>query len=174
MKHIEVIYEIAAENNGIVTSAQAREAGVERSEMARWCRAGKIERLGHGAYITSWHLETRVDSFAQAVAVCGPKARLFGESVIALLELAPTDPSRVYVAVPKRTARDLPSNIRTVPLPKGQIGVKYDGVPCQSVFDALRVCTHTMLPERVRAATREAMRQGFITRLQLKSILEML
>lgn len=164
MSHFENIYDIAIEHNGIVTSAQAKEAGVERSEMARWCRTGRLERIGHGAYLVSCHEFSEADSYAQAVAICGPRAHLYGESVIALLDLAPTDPSRIYVAVPKRLARVLPPNVRTVTLRAGETPTVYEGIRSQSVFDALMVCVHTMLPERVVAAAEEARRQGFISR----------
>ncbi|MEG0621235.1 MAG: hypothetical protein RR477_08935, partial [Raoultibacter sp.] len=41
--------------------------------------------------------------------------------------------------------------------------VHYEGIPSQSVQDAIFACQKTMMPERLEDATREAKRQGYIT-----------
>ena len=46
MTHFDGIYDIAAEGHGIVTAAQAQEAGVAPSELNRWCADGRLLRRG--------------------------------------------------------------------------------------------------------------------------------
>ena len=41
-------------------------------------------------------------------------------------------------------------------------GASYDGIPCQSVRDAILTCRKRMLPERLTMAADEALRQGLI------------
>lgn len=42
MTHFNDIYDITADGYGIVTAAQAQEAGVAPSELNRWCADGKL------------------------------------------------------------------------------------------------------------------------------------
>ena len=51
MAHFDDIYDIAADGYGIITSAQAREAGAAPSELNRRCADGRLLRRGHGVYM---------------------------------------------------------------------------------------------------------------------------
>lgn len=50
MAHFDDIYDIAADGYGIITAAQAREAGAAPRELNRWCADGRFLRRGHGVY----------------------------------------------------------------------------------------------------------------------------
>ena len=50
MTHFDDIYEIAADNYGLVTFAEAREAGATGGELGRWVAQGRLERRGRGTY----------------------------------------------------------------------------------------------------------------------------
>lgn len=50
MTKYEKIYEIAAGNHGLITSAQAREAGVSNNELIQYARRRRIAKVGHGLY----------------------------------------------------------------------------------------------------------------------------
>lgn len=63
-----------------------------------------MTKVGHGLYqLTQWIPEQN-DAYAWAVMSVGPDAVLYGESVIAMLGLAPTNPTRTFVATPRRCA----------------------------------------------------------------------
>jgi hypothetical protein len=104
------------------------------------------------------------------VVLVGSHAYLFGESVIAMLELAPTNHSRVFVATPTRIRRKLPEYIVVI---KADDNVThYEGIASQSAYDAIRSCYRTMMPKRLMDATHEAKRQGFITDKQAVKLLK--
>ncbi len=163
MTKFDDIFEIAADNHGLITSAQARQAGVSNNELVQYAKRGRINKVGHGLYQLSKWIPEKNDAYAWAVAATGAGALLFGESVIAMLELAPTNPSRIFVATPQRVRRKLPENLIAVYIKGIEPGAIYDGIPSQSAYDAIFACKDKMLPERLSAAAKEARRQGFIS-----------
>lgn len=104
MTKYEDIFDIAADNHGLITSAQAREAGITNNELVQYAKRGRVTKVGHGLYqLTQWVPEQN-DAYAWAVMSVGPRAVLYGESVIAMLGLAPTNPTRTFVATPAAAA----------------------------------------------------------------------
>lgn len=100
MTKYEDIFDIAADNHGLIISAQAREAGITNNELVQYAKRGRVTKVGHGLYqLTQWVPEQN-DAYAWAVMSVGPSAVLYGESVIAMLGLAPTNPTRTFVATP--------------------------------------------------------------------------
>lgn len=172
MTKFEDIFEIAADNHGLITSAQAKQIGVSNNELVQYARRGRVIRVGHGLYQLSRWIPGENDSYAWAVASVGPDALLYGESVIAMLGLAPTNPSRIFVATPNRTRRKLPSSLIVEHIDGIKPGAHYDGIPCQSVYDAIVACKGKMLPERLAAAAAEARRQGLISGEEHRSLME--
>ncbi|MEG0303584.1 MAG: type IV toxin-antitoxin system AbiEi family antitoxin domain-containing protein [Gordonibacter sp.] len=170
MTYYDDIYEIAVDNYGLITSAEAKELGVSDQDMSMLAKRGRLEKRGHGVYKLTRYVPTPYDAYAEAVVLVGPHAYLYGESVIAMLELAPTNPSRVFIATPSRIRKQLPEYIVLVKT-DGAI-THYENIPSQSAYDAIRACRETMMPERLEDATREATRQGYITNKQATELLE--
>lgn len=162
MGYYDDIYEIAVDNHGLVTTEMASEAGVPAVELAKLAHRGRLENVSRGLYRLTRYVPTENDSYAEAVARLGSDAYLFGESVIAMLELAPTNPSYICVATPHRTRRKLPSYIRVKKPGKSDKIVLYDGIPSQDVATAIRSARATMMDDRLQAASEEAMRQGYL------------
>ena len=170
MTYYDDIYEIAVDNYGLITSAEAKALGASDQDMKMLAKRGRLVKRGHGVYKLARYVPTPYDAYAEAVVLVGPRAYLYGESVIAMLELAPTNPSRVFVATPARIRKQLPEHIV---LAKADDAVThYEGIPSQSAYDAIRACRKTMMPERLEGATREAERQGYITGCQAAALLQ--
>jgi predicted transcriptional regulator of viral defense system len=170
MTYYDDIYEIAVDNYGLITSAQAKELGVSDQDMGMLAKRGRLTKRGHGVYKLARYVPTPYDAYAEAVVLVGPHAYLYGESVIAMLELAPTNPSRIFVATPSRIRKQLPEYIRLI---KADDAVtRYEGIPSQSVYEAILACRKTMMTERLEDVTREAERQGYISKKQAIALLE--
>ena len=136
MTKFEYIYEIAADNHGLITSAQAGEAGISNNELVQYAKRGRIAKVGHGIYQPEQWVPDPSDTYAWAVMSVGPDALLFGESIIAMLGLAPANPTRMFVATPRRTRRKLPNSIKVEWLRGIKPTATYNGIPCQSAQDA--------------------------------------
>ena len=170
MTKYEDIFDIAADNHGLITSAQAREAGITNNELVQYAKRGRVTKVGHGLYqLTQW-VPVQNDTYAWAVMSVGPSAVLYGESVIAMLGLAPTNPTRTFVATPRRCRRALPESLKVEWVDGLEPGAIYDGIPCQSAYDAILACKGKMLPERLLTAAETARRQGFINKQEFRSL----
>lgn len=164
MTYYENIYEHAVDNHYLVSTDDARELGIPPVELAKLAKRGKLEHIGRGLYRLSRYVPSDEDSYAVSVALLGSDAYLYGESVIALLGLAPTNPDRVWVASPKRVRlAHPPEGLRIVGGEAGYAPVRYNGVPCQRARDAIVACSETMMPDRLEQAVRTALEQGYIT-----------
>lgn len=163
MKHFDDIYEIAADNYGIVTFGEAKEAGITGGELNRWVSQGRLEHRGHGVYRLARREPTPYDRYAEAVSLVGPGAAVWGDSVLAMLRLAYENPPVVYVAPAGRVRKKLPGWVRIV---RGTVHEHafYEGVPCQALPEAIRTCAGHVLPERLLAAVRDAETRGLITK----------
>ena len=175
MTKYEDIFEIAADNHGLITSAQARRTGISNNELVQYARRGRITKVGHGLYQLAQWIPEQNDVYAWAVLSAANDAVLYGESVIAMLGLAPTNPTHMFVATPRRCRRKLPGNLKVKWVNGIEPGAIYDGIPCQSARDAILACKGKMLPERLAAATETAREQGLVSEqeyLSLKKELE--
>ena len=88
MAKIDDIYE-AVDDFGLITSAEAAELGMSRAEMVQQEKLGKLVRVARGVYrMPIWPSQPQAP-YAIAVKAAGEGAFLCGESVVALLGLAP-------------------------------------------------------------------------------------
>ena len=163
MSHFEDIYEIAADNYGIVTAAQAKERGIVGTELNRYVADGRIVKLGHGLYKITRYIPTAYDAYAEAVAHVGDGAYLYGDAVLAMHGLAFANPAQIKVATRRRVRKELPAWVRLVKPEDDDLVVLDEGIPAQSIPDAILSCKGTIMRERLVAAVREARRQGLLT-----------
>ena len=162
MSKYEEIYEAAADNYGLVTRDEAAAMGVSDKELSRLTSDGKLTRIGHGVYRVKHHVPSPFDPYAESVAAVGPDAYLYGESVLAMLSLCPTNPTKMFVATPKRVRRKLPEGMKVVQRKGASDVTCYEGIPSQEVGAAIRSCVGKLMPERLHAAVEEALRQGLL------------
>lgn len=162
MSYYDDIYEIAADNYGVVTTAQAAEAGVPRQQVVLLARRGRLNRIGHGVYRLARWVPGPLDAYADAVALAGPESFIWGESVLAMHGLALVNPPAITVATPRRTRRSLPAGVRAVHVPAGTRHGSVEGIPAQEVADALLACRGLVMAERLVAAVDEAVAQGLV------------
>ena len=163
MTNYEKIYEIAADNYGLITSEQAKVAGVSDKEMCMIAKRGRMHRVGYGVYKICDYIPVKNDPFAEAVALVGTDAFLYGESVLGMLELMPFNPNYIYVGTPKRVRRKLPKNIKLINVPLNERPTAYDGIQSQGVFDAILACKSRVETRRLVTSVKEAREKGYIT-----------
>lgn len=171
MTYFDNIYEIAADNYGIVTTAQANNVGASNKDLTRYVHDGRLARLGHGVYQVRYWVPTEYDPYAIAVALAGDGAYLFGESVIAMHRLAPVDPSRIDVATTRRVRRRMPATIRLIKRSEDDEVALYEGIPSQSIPSAILSCRKTLMPDRLAEAAKNARERGLIRAEEKERIL---
>ena len=172
MARFDDIYEIAADNYGVISFAQAKTIGVTGVEMNRFVQSGRLERLGQGVYQLTKYIPTSFDQYAIAVALVGEESYIHGESVLAMHNLALVNPLKMSVATSKRVRKKLPKWISVVAAGKEEIPTNYEGIPSQSVADALRYCRRSVMKERLVSAVHEAAREGLINKMAETALLK--
>ncbi|MGN0071891.1 MAG: type IV toxin-antitoxin system AbiEi family antitoxin domain-containing protein [Atopobiaceae bacterium] len=162
MAMIDDIYD-AVDDYGLVTSSEACDLGVSNQALVQLSRRGKLVRMARGVYrVPVWPYQEQAP-YAIAVKAAGEGAYLFGESVVALLELVPTDPRRMWIATPKRARRRLGEGVTLVERHLPDEIAYYEAIPCQRVGGAIVSAARTLGTKRAIQAAAEALRQGYIT-----------
>lgn len=156
------IFDEAIENYGLVTTSMARKLGIAPGTLVDLAYRGRLTRIGQGVYQLVQYAPDVKDPYAQAVALVGDGAYLYGESVIAMLNLAPTDPDRIYVATASRVRKNLGEGIKICKAVVGYKPIRVEGIPSQKVVDAILSARATMPNDRLKLAVAEALRIGKI------------
>lgn len=161
------IWGVAEDNYGIITSARAKELGVSRQNMMAMLRRGVLTRLAQGVYQVKHHVPGVNDVYAIGVAMVGSSAYLRGASVIAMLNLVPTNPGLLYVGSEDRVRRRLPDGFRVRDRTVCQT-TEYDGfegIRCQPLVDALKTARDegAVEADRIADAAKKAKERGLLT-----------
>ena len=164
------IFDVAIENYGLITTAMARRMGIAPGSLVDLAYRGRLTRIGQGVYQLVQYAPGERDPYAQAVALVGEGAYLYGESVVAMLGLAPTDPDKIYVATTSRVRKSLGDGIKVCRGMQGYKPVPIEGILSQTVADAILSARATMPGERLKAACTEALRIGKITEADKRRI----
>ena len=88
--------------------------GVSDKELSRFTSDGRLTRIGRGVYRIKHHVPGNLDPYAESVALAGPGAYLYGESVLAMFALCPTNPAKMHIGTPRRIRRKLPEGMKVV------------------------------------------------------------
>jgi predicted transcriptional regulator of viral defense system len=100
--YLDRLREIAIDQHGFVTLAQAEEAGVPQPQVAQMAARGRLERVAHGVYRVPQAPATRWDNWALAVLWTGaPEACLSHETALAAWEISDINPNEIHVNVGK-------------------------------------------------------------------------
>lgn len=165
------IYE-RVDDFGLISSAEAKEAGVTNKELVRQAARGKLERVAQGVYrMLVWPYQ-QAAPYAIAVKAAGPEAYLCGESVVALLGLAPTDPGAMWVASPRRVRRNLGEGVRMLDRQPEAPTIYYEGVVCQPLPRAIRLAAKSIGSTRAVQAAKEAVKQGYLSQSESEQIIK--
>jgi len=170
MKNFDIIYEHAADNYGLITSCEAKTLGIPNVELVKLAHRGRLRRIGHGVYRIIHYIPTIYDKYAEAVTLTGRGTAIYGESVLAMHGLALVNPALIYIASKDRIRKKIPEHIKIVYPEKEYNKVQYEGIPSQSVFEALLVCKYVVMKERLIEAINEAERQGLIQKKEAKLV----
>jgi len=167
MKDYDEIWGVAEDNYGIITSARAEELGVSRQSMVAMERRGDLTRLAQGVYQVKHHAPGVNDIYAVGVAMVGYDAYLRGASVVAMLNLAPTNPGVLYVGCGRRVRRRLPNGFRVKDRTESATTEfeGLEGIRCQPLVEALKAAKNegAIEADRIADAAVKAKEKGLLT-----------
>ncbi|MDR0592696.1 MAG: type IV toxin-antitoxin system AbiEi family antitoxin domain-containing protein [Bifidobacteriaceae bacterium] len=101
--YLDRLREVAIDQHGFVTLAQALEAGVPQPQVAQMVARGRLERVAHGVYRVPQVAATRWDNWALAVLWTGaPEACLSHETALAAWDISDINPGETHICVGKK------------------------------------------------------------------------
>ncbi|MFV0435598.1 MAG: type IV toxin-antitoxin system AbiEi family antitoxin domain-containing protein [Leucobacter sp.] len=158
------LWEVAAARNGVVTVAEAEDAGVPAVEVRKLAARGALLAYGQGVYTHRDVPTTPLTEPAIAVALAGEGAFLHRESVLNLLGLGQFNPPKVRVGTRRRVRRRLPEwmELENRPDVPDEDLTHYGGVPATTVRRVLKDMRDRMPPNRWEAVVDEALRRDLI------------
>jgi predicted transcriptional regulator of viral defense system len=167
------LFEIASEQGGYFTAAQARESGYSRALVAHHAKAGRFIRVRQGLYrLREYPSSSHEDVIAAWLAAGKDAAVISHESALEMLGLSDVIPNVVHITLPRsKRYHTAPAgaavHTTTRRVGKSDIilreGVRVTG-PVRSIVDAAETGT---APEQVVAAIRQALDRGMATKPQL-------
>lgn len=95
------LVERAAERHGYVTTRDARDLGIDPTQLRILAARGRLERVGRGAYRVQALPRGEHDDLAEAVAWSLGRGVVSHESALVLHGLSDVNPSRVHMTVPR-------------------------------------------------------------------------
>jgi len=169
------LFQIASEQRGYFTTAQAHEYGYSRSLLAHHAKTGTFQRIYTGVYRFRDYPSTPREEIAAAWLSVGKDVAVVShESALELWELGDLIPDAVHLTVP-RTRRHLPRlpgvkiHTTTRPLDRGNVEV-LEGVPVttpgRTLLDAVEAYVQ---PDQMSFALYQAITRGWIDRDSFRS-----
>jgi predicted transcriptional regulator of viral defense system len=100
---LDRLREVALDQHGYVTTAQAAGVGVPATELSKMVARGRLDRVAHGVYLVPQVPATQYDPYMLAVLWTGaPEACLSHETALQAWEISDVNPDRIHVTVGKR------------------------------------------------------------------------
>lgn len=170
----QLVFDIASEQGGYFTAAQARAAGYSWALLSHHAQSGRFIRLRRGLYrLREYPSFPREDVIAAWLAVGKDIAVVSHESALDLHDLSDVIPDAVHLTIP-RSRRGRPTThgvtIHSTTIPPGPTErIVRNGVPVttagRSILDAADSGT---APEQIEMAVRQAIERGIATADELR------
>jgi predicted transcriptional regulator of viral defense system len=161
------IYQIAEEQNGYVTAAQAVDAEINPQTLVKMAERGVLERVSWGLYRLTQFPHSALDQYAEATLwPLTTRAVISHESALALYGLSDVNPAKIHITVPKsvRIRREVP---KWLVLHRADLRASewesHEGVPATTPERTIRDCHAAHLgPALIRQAIHDGRRTGHL------------
>ena len=162
------LYEIAEEQAGYFTSAQAQSAGFSLPLLSYHAATGRYDRVDHGLYRLVQFPGSPYEDLFVAWLRTGPESVISHESALAVYELSDVLPVEVHIIVPRTASRRREGlRIHTNQLHPDEVTSRV-GLPVTTVARTIAdVITIGMSIDLVKQAVEEAIQRGLTTRISL-------
>jgi len=165
--------ELAADNYGYITTAQAQEAEINPDRLLELARRGQLERRGTALYRMPLIPPTPLDPYREATLwPRGTEAVLSHETALDLHGLSDVNPAKIHISVPRahRPRRKLPAQYRLhrEDLRDDEVTV-YEGIPIVTAAKAIRQ-TRQLGPALLRQAIEEGRRRGLVSEAEAERL----
>jgi predicted transcriptional regulator of viral defense system len=147
---LERLREVALDQHGFVTTAQAIEKGVAHAELSTMVARDRLERVAHGVYRVPQVAATEFDQYQLAVLWTGaPETCLSHDTALAAWEVSDINPDHIHLTVAcRRRIRRVGGGLYVVhheDLDPKQVNW-WQGIPTANVPTAIAQCITSGVP----------------------------
>jgi predicted transcriptional regulator of viral defense system len=162
------LYEIAEQQAGYFTAAQAQAAGFSRPLLSYYTKVGRFDRIRRGIYRLVQFPGSPYEDLFVAWLRTGPDSVISHESALAVYELSDVLPAEVHVIVPRTASRRRRGiRLHTNRLRTDEV-TQRAGLPITTSARTIAdVIASGLAQEQVGQAIEEALRRGLTTRESL-------
>lgn len=169
------LFELASEQGGYFTAAQARERGFSKALLAHHAKSGHFLRVRQGLYrFREYPSSSREDIITAWLATGRGVAVVSHESALDILGLSDVVPEVVHLTVPRARRYRCASpgvaiHTTTRRLGKSDVVIRHGmrlTAPARSIVDAAAAGT---APEQIAAAVGQALDRGMATKSKLRA-----
>ncbi len=176
---MDELFALAEEHDGLLTSKDARAAGIQDSVLVRLAQRGRLERMTRGVYRIAHYPSDRLAQYREAVlwakASQGPEdIALSHETALMLYGISDANPSRVNLTVPAsaRLRRKCPV---WVAIHRGDLSLQdigeHEGLPITTVSRSIMdVFLATHRTDVARQSVSNALREGLLNSAEASSL----
>lgn len=126
----DVLWDVAVEQYGFVTTTDAHRLGVPVVELGKLGARGKLKRVAYGLYrFPEWPVGSRDHLMEAVLWTRDPAAALSHETALDVYELSDVNPDRVHVTIPQKA-----NAMRRVHVPAAYVVHHDDLSPGQRTF----------------------------------------
>lgn len=166
-REYEKATELAADQHGYLTTAQALELGISRDTLRKMGKRGALERVSWGVYrLPTFPGSPFAEYMEASLWPAGVPGVISHESALAIRDLSDVNPARIHITLPRafRVRRTLPGHlvIHNEELAEENV-TRVEGIPTTTVRRAIEDCFRTHLgPSLLRQAIDEGEREGYL------------
>jgi len=166
-REYEKATELAADQHGYLTTAQALELGISRDTLRKMAKRGALERVSWGVYrVPTFPLSPLGQYMEACLWPAGPVGVISHQSALAIRDISDVNPAKVHITLPRnfRVRREVPKHlaIHNAELSEDEIDL-VDGIPTTTVRRTVIDCHRANLgPTLLRQAINEAVREGHL------------
>ncbi len=162
------LYQIAEDQAGYFSLAQAHEIGLRRSQIYREVNRGKFNKAGWGVYRFVQFPASRFEEIHIAVLNAGSQAIVGFQTALYVYDFSDIIPDAIHLILPPSSSRRRPGvrvhTIRINPEDK----TYFEGLPITTVEKTIADCAFAhVADEQIRLAIIQALNRGMTTRQKL-------
>ncbi len=162
------LYQIAEDQAGYFSLAQAREIGLRRNQIYRELKRGKFEKANWGIYRFVQFPASRFEGIHIAVLSAGQQAVVGFQTALYVYDLSDIIPDEIHLILPATSSRRRPGiRVHTTQFNPEDV-THFEGLPITTVDKTIIDCAFTHVDdEQIRIAIFQSLRRGMSTKQKL-------
>ena len=162
------LYQIAEDQAGYFTLAQARKIGLRKTQIYRELKRGKFEKANRGVYRFVQFPASQFEEIHRAVLRAGKHAVVGFQSAMYVYDLSDMIPNEIHLILPVTSSRRKPGiRVHTIQLTPKNV-TEFEGLPITTVDKTIIDCAFAHVhDEQIRMAVSQSLRRGMTTKQKL-------